>query len=154
MQTGGAMSLPLPTSSQIEAHTSGGSFERGQAYLANGAVRSLKRADEHTLKAQVQGSDVHPYVVTVTFGDDDVKEAACTCPYHEGSWCKHIVAALLKALKQTGDAPVAVSARIEALSADLDRDQLVGLLKRLAEHDPRLLGEIEDEHARMTGASS
>jgi hypothetical protein len=34
---------------------------------------------------------------------------------------------------------------------DLDRDDLVALVERLVEHDPRLLEEIERERARLTG---
>ncbi len=143
------MTLPNLTQSQIEEHTSGGSFERGQEYLAEGAVVSLERPDEQTLEAQVQGSDVHPYLVTVTFDEKDVRRAQCTCPYFEGSWCKHIVATLLKALKQE-EIPVSASRQVHEMVRDLDRDDLVTLLDRLVEKDPRLLDEIRDERAQLT----
>lgn len=142
------MTLPNLTRSHIKEHTSGGSFERGQEYLAEGAVLSLERPDEQTLKAKVQGSDVHPYLVTIKFDEENVRTAQCTCPYFEGSWCKHIVAVLLKALKQD-EIPVSESRQVHELVRDLDRDELVALLDRLVEKDPRLLDEIRDEQARL-----
>jgi len=145
------MAFPSLTKDDIKEHTAGGSFERGQRYLADGSVQSLKQTDDHTLKAKVQGSDVHPYLVTIRFDADDVTGVQCTCPYHGGTWCKHIVAVLLKVLN-SDEMPKAESAAVDDLVADLDRDALVALIERLAEHDPRLLDQIERERARLTGA--
>jgi uncharacterized Zn finger protein len=111
-------------------------------------VRSLKQADEHTLKAQVQGSDVHPYLVTIKFDADDIQKVKCTCPYFEGSWCKHIVAVLLKTLDED-EVPAEESVEVAELVEGLDRSELVSLIERLAEHDPRLLDQIERERARL-----
>jgi uncharacterized Zn finger protein len=142
------MTIPNLTREKIEDNTSGGSFERGQQYLADGAVRSIERPDKRTLKAQVQGSDVHPYLVTIKFAADDVQKVSCTCPYHEGSWCKHIVAVLLKTLKQE-EIPVAESARLNNLVEDLSRGEIVALLKRLVQRDPKILDEIRSEHPEI-----
>lgn len=142
------MTLPSLTRSDIKEHTAGGSFERGEKYLANGAVRSMKQTDDNTLKAQVQGSDVHPYVVTIQFETDDVQTVKCTCPYYEGTWCKHIVAVLLKA-QESDDVPAEEAAEVAALVGDLDQAELVALIERLVEHDPRLLDQIERERARL-----
>ena len=68
------MAFPSLTKDDIQAHTAGGSFKRGRQYLEDGAVQSLKQTDEHTLKAKVQGSDVHPYVVTIQFDADHVTD--------------------------------------------------------------------------------
>jgi len=144
------MALPSLTKDRIEAHTASGSFERGQQYFANGSVQSLKQTDDHTLKAKVQGTDVHPYLVTIQFDADDIRSVECTCPYHGGTWCKHIVATLLKVL-DTDSMPKAESAAVDELVADLDREGLVSLIERLAEHDPRLLDQIARERARLTG---
>jgi Uncharacterized conserved protein len=144
------MAFPSLTEDDIQAHTAGGSFKRGRQYLEDGAVQSLKQTDEHTLKAKVQGSDVHPYVVTIQFDADHVTDVECTCPYHSGTWCKHIVATLLKVLNED-EVPKAGSAAVDDLVGDLDRDDLVALVERLVEHDPRLLEEIERERARLTG---
>ena len=143
------MTIPNLTRSKIEDNTSGGSFKRGQEYLSEGAVRSLKRTDPHTLKAQVQGSNVHPYLVTIKFDENDILKVQCTCPYHEGSWCKHIVAVLLKTLKLE-DIPVVESDRLNTLVDDLERNELITLLERLIEKHPRLLDEIQEETPRVS----
>lgn len=143
------MAFPSLTTDDIQEHTAGGSFERGKQYLADGSVQSLKQTDDHTLKAKVQGSDVHPYLVTIQFDADDVTGVQCTCPYHGGTWCKHIVAVLLKVLN-TDEVPKTESAAVDELVADLDREDLVSLIERLVEHDPRLLDQIERECARLS----
>jgi uncharacterized Zn finger protein len=143
------MTIPDLTREQIQEHTSGGSFERGQEYLSNGAIRSIKRTDEHTLKAQVLGSDVHPYLVSIKFDEDDIQKVQCTCPYHEGSWCKHIVAVLLKTLKQD-EIPVTEALRIRTMLETLDRDEVITLLEKLVEKNPELLDDIESARAHLT----
>ncbi len=146
------MAFPPLTKDDIRTHTAGGSFERGQQYLSNDAVRSLKQTDGHTLKAKVQGSDVHPYLVTIQFDADDITDVECTCPYHGGTWCKHIVATLLKVL-EAGSVPKTDSAAVAELVGDLDRDGLISLVERLVEHDPRLLDQIKRESARLSDAA-
>ncbi|MEF8815593.1 MAG: SWIM zinc finger family protein [Salinibacter sp.] len=141
--------LPF-TKDALREHTAGGSFERGQQYLQEGAVRSVEQTDEQTLKAKVQGSDVHPYLVTVRFDTDHIAGVECTCPYYEGSWCKHVVATLLKVLADE-DVPKSEPAAVATLVEDLTRQDLISLIERLAEHDPRLLDQIERERARLTG---
>lgn len=143
------MTIPNLTREKIEKHTAGGSFKRGEEYLADGAVVGLKRSDEHTLKAQVQGSDVHPYLVTVKFDEADIRSVKCTCPYFEGSWCKHIVAALLKTLEED-EVPVDQGVEVRELLRDLDREGLITLLEGLVDRRPELLDHIRDEYARMT----
>lgn len=147
------MPLPSLTEADIRERTAGGSFERGQQYLADGAVRSLERTGERTLRAKVQGSDVHPYLVSIRFTADEVTSVRCSCPYHEGSWCKHIVAALLKTLS-VDELPRGEPATVADLTDDLDRQELVSLIERLVEHDPRLIDQLERERARRVEGSS
>lgn len=147
------MEFPSLTKDDIKAHTAGGSFQRGQQYLADGSVQSLKQTDEHTLKAKVQGTDVHPYLVTIQFDPDEISGVQCTCPYHGGTWCKHIVATLLKVLAMD-EVPKTESAAVDKLVTDLDRDDLISLVERLVEHNPRLLDQLEREHARLAGEGS
>lgn len=142
------MAFPSLSRADLQKHTTGGSFERGEQYLADGNVRSIKQTGEYTLKAQVQGSDVHPYLVTIRFDADDVQKVKCTCPYYEGSWCKHIVAVMLKVLN-ADEVPTDEPAEVAELVGDLDRSDLVGLIERLVEHDPALLDQIERECARL-----
>ncbi|WP_263785447.1 SWIM zinc finger family protein [Salinibacter grassmerensis] len=144
--------LPL-TIDQLRKHTAGGSFERGRQYLQDGAVQSVERTHDHTLKAKVQGSDVHPYLVTVQFDADHITAVECTCPYYEGSWCKHVVATILKVL-DNDEVPKSDPAAVADLVADMDRDELATLIERLVKHDPRLLDQIEREQARLTGESA
>jgi uncharacterized Zn finger protein len=144
--------MPIPNLSRsvIQQHTTGGSFERGEQYRADGSIRSVKQTDEHTIKAQVQGSDVHPYLVTITFDETGIQKVTCTCPYHEGSWCKHIAAVLLEVL-ETDSVPTEEPAQVADLIDELDRPALVTLIERLVEHDPDLLDQIERERSRLTG---
>jgi len=142
------MALPSLSRSDIQDHTSGGSFERGEQYVKDGAVRSLEQTDDHTLKAQVQGSDVHPYVVTIEFDDETVQKVSCTCPYYEGTWCKHIVAVVLK-MQDEDAVPRSRPVEISELVGDLDRSALIGIIERLVEHDPRLLDEVKRERIRQ-----
>lgn len=143
------MAIPGLTKSQIREHTADGSFERGEKYLADGAVQSLTQFDDHTLKAQVRGHDVHPYLVTIEFSDDTITGVECSCPYYEGSWCKHIVAVLLKTLEDDEIAQSEALA-VRELVEDCSREVLVTLLERLVEHNPRLLEQIERERTRLT----
>lgn len=144
------MAFPSLTEDDIQEHTAGGSFERGRQYLEDEAVQSLKQTDEHTLKAKVQGTDVHPYLVTVEFGADRITDVECTCPYHSGTWCKHIVATLLKVLRED-DVPKTKPAAVPDLVDEMDREDLVVLIERLVEHDPRLVDQIKRERARLRG---
>jgi uncharacterized Zn finger protein len=143
--------LPL-TRDALREHAAGGSFERGQQYLQDGAVQSVEQTDDHTLEAKVQGSDIHPYLVAIQFDAGDITDVQCTCPYYEGSWCKHIVAVLLKVLEDEvprSEGPTAVADLVEGL----DRAGLVALVERLVEHNPRLLDQVERERARLEEAS-
>jgi len=144
------MSVPPLTRDELREHTAGGSFERGRQYLEDGAVQSVEQTDDHTLKAKVQGSDVHPYLVTIQFDADRITEVQCTCPYYEGSWCKHVVATLLKVLDED-PVPKSEPAAVADLVEDLGRDDLVSVVERLVEHDPGLLRQVERERARLTG---
>ena len=77
-------------------------FARGESYYKSGSVRNVTRQGQ-TLTAQVKGTQRRPYAVTITFtAQDEVDGAQCSCPYAEewSGWCKHIVAALLVALRE------------------------------------------------------
>jgi uncharacterized Zn finger protein len=133
--------------SQIQEHTAGGSFERGRRYFADGAVEHLEVQDGK-LEAHVRGSDPMPYAVAIEHGGDDsdseerIEHASCTCPYHEGSWCKHIVAALL-AYREAGEDNE--RERLQSLLAGADREALVALVGRLVERDARVEQWVEEE---------
>jgi uncharacterized Zn finger protein len=134
------------TEATIRQLASDGSFRRGESYHADGAVASvIQRGD--TLTAAVWGSNPKPYRVVVRLDGGGVASADCDCPYEWGDWCKHIVAALLFAIRK----PEQVQERppIEALLAGLSHERLRALLLDLARRDPDLVEAIEAEVTQL-----
>jgi hypothetical protein len=86
-------------------------FARGERYKRQGRVVSLRVEDGGAaLRARVRGSGRQPYTVSITIGRNlaglpDI-EGFCSCPV--GYNCKHVVAALLKAVD--GGVPQPVTA--------------------------------------------
>lgn len=142
-----AMRKPLDEAA-IRVLASSASFERGRACRDDGAVSALVRHGD-TLTAEVEGSAVEPYRVTVRIAEGAVAEARCTCAYEWGGACKHVVATLLSAI----EAPGAVAERLslDALVEGLDRGTLVALLLKRAALDPDLADWIESECAVRPG---
>ena len=138
------MSLPRLTEKTIRQYSSAQSFQRGSDYYQEGAVTSLVRRGT-VLQAEVEGSEVLPYIVCCTFDSDSDEDltATCTCPYDWGGWCKHIVATCLACIHQ----PEMIEERppLDSQLASLNRDQLQLLLLKLAEQAPSLVGTIERE---------
>ena len=135
-----SMSQPFITHDMIRQHAGPEIIRRGEEYFRRGAVGELIRRG-NTLQAEVEGSDIEPYQVTVTLGADGEIEADCTCPYEWGEWCKHIVATLL-AYQQK---PQTIEERpsLASLLAPLDAQELRSLLQALAAQHPDLIAEIE-----------
>ena len=129
------------TESLILQHTYPESFGRGEDYFRRGAVMSLVRQG-NSLLAEVVGSQSSPYRVTVTFLPTSV-EATCTCPVGLGSWCKHIVAALLAYLDQADS--IEERPKLEDLLGQLDRNQLQDLLLQVVRKQPALADLIDRE---------
>src|SRR5579872_3722297 len=136
------MNLNTLTEAWICQHASPESFQRGVEYYDQGAVDSLVRRGD-MVQAEVEGSDVEPYAVTVTFLAEDEVRADCTCPYDWGGWCKHIVATLLACRRE----PESIEERtpLESLLAPLEAQELRALVLRLVERDPRLIDIVEAE---------
>jgi uncharacterized Zn finger protein len=134
------MSLPKITRGMIREHTSAQSFERGSQYSRDGSVLGLVLRGRH-LSAEVAGSQYEPYQVEIDFDDAGITLTFCSCPYDWGGWCKHIVAVLLNVI----EAPEIIDERppLEALIADLDREQLQEILLQLAEGNAPLVDRIE-----------
>jgi uncharacterized Zn finger protein len=116
------------------------SFERGEDYYYSGAVLDLSKRG-NTLLAQVEGSSYEPYDVVIELGEVGVVDADCTCPYDWGGCCKHIVATLLAYTR--GPDQVSERPPVADLLADLERDELLGLLNDLLSKQPRLADWIE-----------
>jgi uncharacterized Zn finger protein len=135
------MSIPGLTKDVIQSRTAEGSFERGEAYFKNGAVRHIEESD-HTITARVKGSYYVPYAVHVSYNAQGITEVECTCPYFEGSWCKHIVATLLFVLNEA-QVPPAASPTLREQLADLDRDQLIAVIEAVADASPESLRQVK-----------
>ena len=130
------------TEALIREHPSPESFRRAEDYYRQGAVLYPIRRDA-ALQAEVAGSDFAPYDVRLSFDEDGIAHATCSCPHEWGGWCKHIVAVLLGYIRDpeiVQDLP-----SLEETLSTLDRDQLRDLLLKLAERDPSLTGVIEGE---------
>ncbi len=134
------MKLPKITRAMIQHSTTAQSFARGEDYYATGAVLELVRRGD-TLYAEVEGSSSEPYEVEVTFDEQGISDAYCTCPYDWGGWCKHIVAVLL-AVAEAPDR-IKVRSTVESLIETLDASQLRDVVLTLVERHPKLIGEIE-----------
>lgn len=139
------MKIPGLTQAIIEAHADDSSIARGKAYYESGAVKTLKRTSETEVEAYVQGSDIAPYHVEIRHDSNGVVSAVCTCPYVSGSWCRHIVAALIAVLNTDGEP----GRRVEWMLQDLSRRDLVELLKRLVDGYPEVRPLIEQECRRL-----
>ncbi len=119
-------------------------FDRGEAYFAEGAVRSLRR-DGGGVKAVVQGT--HRYRVHIWADDGDLGYD-CTCPVgRDGEFCKHCVAVGLAwhAGGQSDDAGVTEDAEtafgeedLRAYLLGLDNKELVSMLLDQADENERL----------------
>jgi len=96
-------------------------YLRGQEYAENSYVQSLIW-DEPTLVAKVKGSDRARYDTTVQLvakGDCWMPLVPeCSCPYDDGPWCKHAVAVMLVAERNSADilAQVPLQERIAGMS--------------------------------------
>ncbi len=135
----------------IREHSGEQSYSRGRGYYRRDAVGTVERRGR-TLSAKVAGSDVRPYRVDITFDDDGVVEADCTCPYDYGDWCKHIVAVLLtvRDSPELVAEPPSITGWLEPLSAP----QLRAALSHLADHHPDIIPTLSNYLADTTPPST
>ena len=88
------MNIPFDLS-DLRRIATDSSFERGQDYYSEGAVRELTY-DGRQFSARVAGT--YRYRVTIG-GTSEEPRMRCTCPYDYGGICKHLVAAGLAILE-------------------------------------------------------
>lgn len=145
------MSIPTLSEATLREYASADSLQRGTEYYRHGAVTALTQRGM-TLEAEVEGSEPEPYRVRVTFDANGVSEATCTCPYDWGGWCKHIVAALLAALKE----PASIDERppLEQVLSGLDRETLQDLVLYLVQQNPHLADTVEGRIAVRRAATT
>lgn len=135
------MPIPHLNETTLRRQATAQSFERGEDYYQSGAVGRLQQRG-NTLQAEVEGSEVEPYTVCLTFDDSGVTAADCSCPYDYGGWCKHIVATALACLRE----PESIEERptLEALLERLDLPQTRDLVQELIAEQPRLMEIVDD----------
>lgn len=116
------------------------SFERGKQYYRAGVIYNAIRQG-NLLTAVCEGSSAPTYRLRVELDHAGVRSASCTCPYDWGGLCKHLIALLLTYIHQ----PEAFTERgsVADLLADLERDDLVALIEKLAFHNPDLYDWLE-----------
>ena len=141
------MPLPKITVAKLKRSATDQSFSRGESYFRSGAVMGVTLRQQ-TLYAEVEGNEVRPYRVTVTFDQGGVTEALCSCPYSFEGWCKHIVATLLECVHQ----PEAVEERpsLSQLLGQLTLSQAKELIQLLVTEDPALLESVDFYASKLT----
>ncbi|QIO24186.1 SWIM zinc finger domain-containing protein [Haloarcula sp. JP-L23] len=131
---------PTITEAAIRDLARSQSYDRGEKYYEQGAVREVTRRGNR-LEAAVEGSQYEPYQIQVELDETGVVDTMCSCPYDHGGICKHRVAVLLTYSRD----PDEVSQRppISELVADTDPAELRDLLVAIVERRPDLAEWIE-----------
>ena len=88
------MLIPKISKAIIRNNSNTSSYNRGEDYYENEAVSDLKIRG-NLIQAEVEGSKLNEYQVSIEFDASEITSAYCTCPYDNDGWCKHIVATLL-----------------------------------------------------------
>ncbi|NBD33434.1 MAG: SWIM zinc finger domain-containing protein [Cyanobacteria bacterium] len=140
------MVIPNLTHAVIEENTRPQSLERGQDYFHMGAVFSVTQRQQ-TISSEVEGNEIDPYHITITFDDHGITHATCTCAYSFEGWCKHIVATLLFCLNQPEEIQERPS--LNELLDQLNLVQTQNLIQALVENDPTLIEEIDFQVSRL-----
>src|SRR5436190_2423500 len=86
--------LPNIAEADIRARIGDTSFERGEEYFGSGAIFDARKQGR-TLKAECTGTSAPSYRLWVTFDDQGIAQADCSCPVGSGGFCKHTAALLL-----------------------------------------------------------
>ncbi|MDZ8054006.1 MAG: SWIM zinc finger family protein [Aulosira sp. ZfuVER01] len=134
------MLIPKLSEFTIRRNANAKSFQRGEAYYEADAVISLTRRG-NLIQAAVEGNEVHPYQVSLSFNIGGLTSVKCTCPYDAEGWCKHIVATMLVCMRQ----PENIEERptLEQHLNRLDERQTKKLLLQLVAEYPRLIEAID-----------
>lgn len=134
------MSIPPLSETTLRHHATAQSFERGEAYYQAGAVVRLRQRG-NTLQAEVEGSEIEPYTVCLTFDEGGLTTADCSCAYSFEGWCKHIVATALVCLHQ--QELIEERPTLEHLLERLDLLQTRGLVQDLVAEQPSLMETVD-----------
>ena len=141
------MGAPPISEATIRHNSTANSFSRGEDYYTQGAVTDLVQRDR-TIYAEVEGSEVAPYRVTLQFDSGGITSARCTCPYDYEGWCKHIVAVGLAWIRHPD--LVEVRPTLEQLIGRLDANQTKQLIRVLVGEHPELMDDVDRQVLLMT----
>lgn len=134
------MSIPQLSQEMIRRYASGQSWQRGEAYYHDGYVRRVIQRGS-AIAAEVEGNDIRPYRVNLSFDNGELDTAYCSCPYDYGGCCKHIVATLLVCLRE----PERIELRpgLEEILDRLNEVQTQALIQELVANKPELIDDLE-----------
>lgn len=127
--------VPTFTEKDVSRRVGAASYDRGQRYAAQGAIRDARRQGR-TLRAACDGNAPDPYRLHVTFGVRDITDAECDCPVGDGGRCKHVAALLLTWLR----APEAFAETrpLGELLRERTKGDLVALVEQMVAWHPDL----------------
>lgn len=126
-----------PTESLIKKYCDGKTFIRGEDYIDVVSTLTL-RGDK--LSVEVFGNANDPYRVNITLNERNWNKGDCNCPA-EFRPCKHIVATLLKVVREGIDF---IEPPFEHTLQSLDADALRALLITMVEQKPDLIEDIQN----------
>ena len=131
------MRLPDLTLAQIRQRCTEQSFTRGTEYFHAGMIGNPV-FHGYTLSATCQGTDIHPYHVSVELMPTGIATTRCSCPYEGDNGghgdCKHTVALLLTYV-HTPDIISSIDA-LMVLLAEKPKESLLRILSEVLKHTP------------------
>jgi len=116
------------------------SFTRGHDLYQSDAVFDTFQKDD-LLTGKCEGSSAPFYQIHVQLDEGGIQEASCTCPYDWGGYCKHIIALMLTYMHNP-DAFIEQK-NINELLEQLDKDDLVHLITKMADKNPDLYSWLQ-----------
>lgn len=128
------------TSTLIRRHVGDRSYKRGEQYFESGAVYDCRR-EGHMLKALCHGRSAAYYVVQARVKGGRIEDAECSCPVGASGQCKHVAALLLKWLADPDEFRQVEPPKVRL--ARCSKDELIGLIIQMLEHDPELESWLE-----------
>lgn len=140
------MASPI-SETTIQHHATDNSFSQGEDYYHRGAVTALVQRG-NTIHAEVEGSEVAPYCVSLQFDSGGITSVRCTCPYDYEGWCKHIVATALTWVRQPDR--IELRPTLPQLLDRLDHVQTQRLVQALVEEQPELIDAVERQVMLMS----
>lgn len=125
--------LPPLSEEEIENWTDPRSFQRGESYYEDGAIRN-PRVQGNRLLAECRGSSASAYRVEVTLDEKSIESGYCSCPV--GGGCKHCVALLLTWLYE----PESFTTQevVQKSLEERSREELVALIEQMVARYPDL----------------